>query len=99
MSWTVYKREPNQLGQIARMKHEELEAVSQRYPGIMAEWEEARSTVRNDYLDENGRGFPSFNLDPKVFTFEGQYGFIFPDMFSELMYVVIPVKLSEMQRM
>ncbi|ELV7529436.1 hypothetical protein QMU90_003382 [Edwardsiella ictaluri] len=63
MSWTVYKREPNQLGLIARMKHEELETVSQRYPGIMAEWEDARSTVRNDYLDENGLGCPSFNSE------------------------------------
>lgn len=69
----VYRRPPNQLLSVSRLKHHLLHEVESN-KHIMSQWEAARTALLN-----NGHYGISFKNDPHVFTDDagGNHGFIF----------------------
>lgn len=85
----VYKRPPNQLLSISRLKCHLLQDVEFNKK-IMEQWESARTALRNLGYHVSTASWVSLKNDPKVFEgkSEDQHGFIFVDEKDDSTFVV-----------
>ncbi|MGX5143776.1 hypothetical protein ACWKYK_00420 [Enterobacter hormaechei] len=85
----VYKRPPNKLLSIARLKSHLLHEVESN-KSIMTHWEAARTALRNLGYHASIASWVSLKNDPLVFTddAEEKYGFIFVNDEDDRVFVV-----------
>lgn len=85
----VYKRPPNKLLSIARLKSHLLHEVESN-KSIMTHWEVARTALRNLGYHASIASWVSLKNDPLVFTddAEEKYGFIFVNDEDDRVFVV-----------
>lgn len=92
----VYKRPPNQLGSIFKLKCHLLNDVASN-PKILEQWESARTALRNLGYHCSIASWVSLKNDPKVFEGKAdeQHGFIFINDEDDTVFVVTSWPVEE----
>lgn len=91
----VYKREPNQLLFISRLKSKLLNEVESNHDLIM-QWEQVRTALLNSGPDVQSSSHIAPANDPKVFDWKrDMYGFIFTSKEDGTHFVVTSWLIEE----